>query len=69
MADERKGPAEEERTRPEEESAQPGRRSEPMEGSGDPNIPDPSGDEPSEEERENPLVNDSSSEGGGGQSG
>ena len=69
MADERKGPADEHRTGPEEEAAEPGRRQEPVgEGSSDPSIPDPSGDEPSEEERENPLVNDSSSEGGSGQS-
>ena len=69
MADERKGPAGENRTAPEEEAAQPGRRSQPVgEGDGDPTIPDPTGDEPSEGEREDPMVNDSSSEGGGGQS-
>ncbi len=66
----RSGPAGGHRTGPEEQAADPGRRSQPVgEDSSDPVIPDPTGDEPDEGERENPMVNDSSSEGGGGQSG
>ena len=71
MAEERRsGPHGEHRTSPEEQAADPGRRSQKVgEDSSDPTIPDPTGDEPSEGEREDPMVNDSSSEGGGGQSG
>ena len=71
MAEERRsGPHGEHRTSPEEQATDSGRHRQPVgEDSSDPNIPDPSGDEPSEGERENPLVNDSSSEGGSGQSG
>lgn len=51
----------EERHKPEEEAATPGKRQEPTAGQDDPSIPDPSGDtEVSEGDRENPLVNDSS---------
>lgn len=71
MSEERqRGPEGEHRTGPEDEAAEPGRRRAPVgEDSSDPVRPDPSGDEPSQGERENPLINDSSSEGGEGQSG
>ena len=71
MSEERRsGPHGEHRHKPEDDAAQPGRRSEPVPmKEGDPVIPDPTGDEPSESDRDSTLVNDSSSEGGGGQSG
>ncbi|HEV2723909.1 MAG TPA: hypothetical protein VGV10_04695 [Thermoleophilaceae bacterium] len=70
MSEERRsGPHGEHRHKPEDDAADPGRRSEPVPMKDDPAIPDPSGDEPSESERDSTLVNDSSSEGGGGQSG
>lgn len=51
-----------ERHEPEEEAASEGRRRPPVgEGSNDPSIPDPSPEtEVTDEDRENPLVNDSS---------
>ena len=71
MSEERRsGPYGEHRHKPEEEAAQPGRRSDPVpKEADDPVIPDPTGDEPDRGEREDPMVNESSSEGGGGQSG
>ena len=71
MSEERRsGPYGEHRHKPEDEAAQPGRRSEPVtKKAEDSVIPDPTGDDPSEGERADPMVNDSSSEGGGGQSG
>ncbi len=71
MSEERRsGPYGEHRHKPEEEAAQPGRRSEPVtKESSDPVVPDPTGEESSEGERDSSMVNDSSSEGGKGQSG
>jgi len=53
---------EERRKAPEEEAATPGRRREPVSGqTPEEPVPDPSGDgEPSDEDQENPLVNDGS---------